>query len=120
MIRWSVTCLKRMENFYVMIDENSGCNEINSFVMLLNDMSERTEKGKKQKMTRCRFCGSVKVQVGRDSVVGRATRYELYHSGIEPQWGRDFSHPFRPASGPKQTPVQRVTYLFPGRKAAGT
>ena len=58
--------------------------------MLLNIMSERTEKGKEEEMTRCKFCSSVNVQVGRDSVVGIATRYELDRSGIEPQWGRDF------------------------------
>ena len=73
----------------MMIVENSDCKEINSFVMLLNNMSEGTEKGKKQEMTRCRFCSSVKVHVGRGSVAGRATRYEMDRSGIEPQWGRD-------------------------------
>ena len=81
--------------------------------------SERAEKGKKQETTRWKVCSNVKVQVGRDSVVGIATSFELDRSGIEPQWGRDFSHPFRPASRPTQTLVQRVTYLFPGRKADG-
>jgi len=118
-IRWSVTCLKRIESFCVTIAENMGYNEINSFVTLLNNMSERLEKGKKKEMTRCKFCSSVKVQVGRESVVGIATRYEMDRSGIEPQWGRNFSHPFILAPGSTQNPVQRVHYLFPGRKAAG-
>jgi hypothetical protein len=46
--------------------------------------------------------------VGRDSVVGIATRYELDGPGIESRWGRDFQHPSRPALGPTQPPVQRV------------
>ena len=50
--------------------------------------------------------------VGRDNSVGVATRYGLDGPGIEARWGRDFSHPSRPALGP----AHRV---FPGGKAAG-
>ena len=63
-IMWSVTGLKRTESFCVKTVENLGYNEMNSFVMLLNNMSERREKGKKQEMTRRKFCNGVKVQVG--------------------------------------------------------
>jgi hypothetical protein len=46
--------------------------------------------------------------VGRDSVVGIATRYELDGPAIESRWGRDFQHPSRPALRPNQPPVQWV------------
>jgi hypothetical protein len=45
--------------------------------------------------------------VGRDSVVGIATRYGLDGPGIESRWGPDFHPPSRPAMGPTQPPVQR-------------
>jgi hypothetical protein len=48
------------------------------------------------------------LKVGRDSVVGLATRYELDAPGIETRWGRDFQHPSRPARVPTQPPVQWV------------
>jgi hypothetical protein len=57
--------------------------------------------------------------VGRDSSVSIATRYGLDGPGIEFRWGRDFSHPARPALGPTQPPIQWVPGLFPGGKAAG-
>jgi hypothetical protein len=56
--------------------------------------------------------------VGRDSVVGIATRYSLDGPGIESLLGRDFPHP-SPALGPTQSHVQWVRDLFPGGKAAG-
>ena len=40
------------------------------------------------------------VNVGRDGIVGIATRYGLDGPGIESLWGRDFPHPSRPALGP--------------------
>jgi hypothetical protein len=56
---------------------------------------------------------------GRDSVVGISICYGLDGPGIESRWGRDFSQPSRPAMGPTQPPVQWVSGLFPGGKAAG-
>ena len=55
--------------------------------------------------------------VGRDSVVGIATRYGLDGPGVESRWGRDFPHPSRPALGPTQPPT--VGTESPGGKAAG-
>jgi hypothetical protein len=46
--------------------------------------------------------------VGRDSVVGIATRYELDGPGVESWWERDFQHPSIPALGSTQPPVQWV------------
>jgi hypothetical protein len=40
------------------------------------------------------------------SSVGIAADYGLEVPLIESRWGRDFSHPFRPALGPTQLPVQ--------------
>ena len=57
--------------------------------------------------------------MGRDSVVGIATRYGLDGPGIESRWGRDFPHPSRSALGPTQPPVNGYR-VFPGVKAAGT
>jgi hypothetical protein len=55
------------------------------------------------------------VLVGRDSVVGIVTRYELDGPGIESWWGRDFQHPGRvyPAS------CTMDTGSFPGVKRPG-
>jgi hypothetical protein len=57
---------------------------------------------------------------GRDSSVGIATRYGLDGPWIESPWGRDFSHPSRPALGPTQPPIQWVPGLSTGGKLAGT
>ena len=46
--------------------------------------------------------------MGRDSSVAIATSYGLEGTGIEFRWGRDFSHPCRPALGPTQPPIQWV------------
>jgi hypothetical protein len=59
------------------------------------------------------------LSVGRDSVVGTATRYGLDGPGIESRCGRDFPQPSRPALGPTQPLIQLVPSLFPGGKAAG-
>ena len=55
--------------------------------------------------------------VGRESVVGTATRYGLGSPGIESRCGREFSHPSKPALGPNQPPVQWVRVPFRGDKA---
>jgi len=60
----------------------------------------------------------VEVIVCRDREGGIA-RYELDSPRTESRWGRDFPHPFRPALGPGQLPVQGVAGLFPGGKATG-
>jgi hypothetical protein len=59
------------------------------------------------------------VRKGRDSSVGKATRYGLDSPGIESRWGRDFLHLSTPALEPIQPPIKWVPDLFPGGKAAG-
>jgi hypothetical protein len=56
--------------------------------------------------------------VSRDNVVGIATCYVLDGPGIESGWGRDFSHPFRPALGLTQPRIQWASGLFLWVKAA--
>jgi len=52
--------------------------------------------------------------VGRDSVVGIATRYGLGCPVIESGWGRDLLHLSIPALGPTQPPIQWVPRLSRG------
>ena len=54
-----------------------------------------------------------------ESSVRIATRYGLDGPGIEPRWGRDFSHSSRPALGPTQSPKQWVPGLSRGVKRPG-
>jgi hypothetical protein len=49
-----------------------------------------------------------KKKVGRDTVVGIATRYGMDGPGIESRGKRDFSQPSRSALGPSQPPIQWV------------
>jgi hypothetical protein len=59
--------------------------------------------------------------VGRDSVIGIATHYELDGSGfISRKQRKTFSslHPPRPALGPSLPPVELEPELLPGYKAA--
>ena len=55
---------------------------------------------------------------GQYSVVSIATRYGLDGPEIETRWMCNFLYPSRPAPSPTQPPVQRVSGLFHGGKAA--
>ena len=57
--------------------------------------------------------------MGRDSVVGTATRYGLDGRGIETRWGARFSAPVQ--TGPGRNPASYTTGTgsFPGVKRAG-
>ena len=57
--------------------------------------------------------------VGRDNVVGLATRHRLHGLGIESRWGRGVTHPTRPALGPTQPPVQWASDHFLSGKRPG-
>ena len=58
-------------------------------------------------------------QRGRDNSVGIATRYRLDGPGIDSRWGRDFSHPSRPAPGAHPASYTMGTGSFPGVKRPG-
>ena len=60
--------------------------------------------------TRLLFARVSTRRVGRDILVGIATRYWLDGPGVESRGGQDFPHP---ALGPTQPPVQRVPALSP-------
>jgi hypothetical protein len=45
---------------------------------------------------------------GRGKTDDIVTRYGLDGPGIESQWGLDFPHPFGPAFGPTQSPIQEA------------
>ena len=78
-------------------------------------------KGRKKEMTRCRFCSSVKVQVGRDSVVGRASHYEPDRSGIEPHWGgENFLTRSDRLQNPNRLPYNGYLICFPVGKLPGS
>jgi hypothetical protein len=70
----------------------------------LNDVSPRDELP----LERGDNILSIHLFVGRDSLVVIATRFGLDGPRIEARCGGggDFSHPFRPALGPFQPPVQ--------------
>jgi hypothetical protein len=56
--------------------------------------------------------------VGRDSVIGLATRYGLDGPGIETRWGQDLPHLSIPALGTTHSHVQMVSGLSPGGEEA--
>ena len=58
-------------------------------------------------------------ELGLDSSVGITTRYGLDGPGIECRWGRDFTHPSRPALGLTQPHMQWVPGFFLEGKANG-
>jgi hypothetical protein len=61
------------------------------------------------------------IYVGRDSLVGVATRYGMDGSGIESWWGTRFSTPVQTDIDPEALPVSYTKGIgsFPGVKRAG-
>jgi hypothetical protein len=53
-------------------------------------------------------------EVGREILVGIATRYRRGGPEIGSRWGRDLPQPSKPALGPTQPPVQWASGRFPG------
>ena len=62
------------------------------------------------------YCNTV---VGRDCVVGIATRCGLDGTRIASRWGRDFPHPSRPALRPTHSPYGGYRVSFPRIKWPG-
>jgi len=63
------------------------------------------------------FCSSsisISSSVGRDTIVGIATRYGLDGPGFESRWEQEFPHLTRPTLGPTQRPIQWVLGLSRG------
>ena len=58
------------------------------------------------------------VNVGRDSVLGIATRYGLDGGGIESRWGVRFSTPVQTGPGDHPASCTKGTGSFPGVRAA--
>jgi len=56
-----------------------------------------------------------KLSIGRDTVVGIATRCGLDVPGIASRWGRNFPHPSRLDLGPTQPSIQWVKGLSEGK-----
>jgi len=65
------------------------------------------------------LCSIIIQQRSRDNAVGIATRFRLDGPGIESPWGRDFSHPSRPALDSPSL-LHKGYRVFHGGKAAGT
>ena len=63
--------------------------------------------------------GYTRINVGRDSSVGTATRYGLGASGIGFRWRREFPHPSRPALWSTQLPINGYRVSLPGIKRPG-
>jgi hypothetical protein len=59
------------------------------------------------------------MDMGRDTIVIKATRYGLESPAIKSRWGRFFLRLSKPALWPTHPPLQWVPGLFPGGKTAG-
>jgi hypothetical protein len=61
-----------------------------------------------------KFIKEFGTKVDRTSAVRTATRYGLDGPGIEPRWGRDFLHLFRPVVGPPSLFYNGCRVCLPG------